>query len=291
MAVNPQIKTLDLRPPKAPNLLIAPVDYAKLYQDQLNNALRLYFNQIDNFAFGLTSGTGGSAIKFPYFSAYQNGHTELTAAIPNVSSTAAIQVTSTAEFSNSGLIIVGEELISYTTKTATTFDGTIVRGVFSSTKSSHAIGTAVSEAARVPSATSSAAATLDTITLSNGITCTVPDSRIYFDTTANYNIQFSAQFLNYTTNEDNITFWLSKNGTDEPNSASIQQVNSKHGSNPGAGILTVNFVDTFKAGDYVELYWASKTGETVLATFPPGTSPTRPASPSLIVTITFVSAV
>jgi hypothetical protein len=52
MAVNPQIKTIDLRPPKAPNILIAPVDYAKLYQDQLNNALRLYFNQIDNFAQG-----------------------------------------------------------------------------------------------------------------------------------------------------------------------------------------------------------------------------------------------
>lgn len=42
MAVNP------LRTSKAPNLLIAPVSYAQLYQDQLNNALRLYFNQIDN---------------------------------------------------------------------------------------------------------------------------------------------------------------------------------------------------------------------------------------------------
>lgn len=39
----------DLRNSKAPNLLIAPVEYSKQYQDQLNNALRLYFNQIDNF--------------------------------------------------------------------------------------------------------------------------------------------------------------------------------------------------------------------------------------------------
>lgn len=37
-----------IRPSKAPNLLIAPVDYQQLYQDQLNNALRLYFNQVDN---------------------------------------------------------------------------------------------------------------------------------------------------------------------------------------------------------------------------------------------------
>jgi hypothetical protein len=36
--------------PKAPNLLIAPEDYEKRYHEQMNNALRLYFNQIDNFA-------------------------------------------------------------------------------------------------------------------------------------------------------------------------------------------------------------------------------------------------
>ena len=69
MAVNPQIKLLELRPPKAPNLLIAPVDYAKLYQDQLNNALRLYFNQIDNFGFGLLNTTGGGGLSFPHIAA------------------------------------------------------------------------------------------------------------------------------------------------------------------------------------------------------------------------------
>lgn len=39
----------DLRNTKAPNLLVAPVEYNKQYIDQLNNALRLYFSQIDNF--------------------------------------------------------------------------------------------------------------------------------------------------------------------------------------------------------------------------------------------------
>lgn len=69
MAVNPQIKVLELRPPKAPNLLIAPVDYAQLYQDQLNNVLRLYFNQIDNFSFGLLNTTGGGGLSFPHICA------------------------------------------------------------------------------------------------------------------------------------------------------------------------------------------------------------------------------
>lgn len=46
-------KTFALTPPKAPNLPIAPVDYAQSYQDQVLNALRLYFNQIDSFTQGI----------------------------------------------------------------------------------------------------------------------------------------------------------------------------------------------------------------------------------------------
>jgi hypothetical protein len=42
-----------IRPSKAPNLLIAPVEYRQQYQDQLNNALRLYFNQVDNEGYQL----------------------------------------------------------------------------------------------------------------------------------------------------------------------------------------------------------------------------------------------
>lgn len=62
-------RSVPLRPPKAPNLLIAPVDYRQQYQDQLNNALRLYFNQIDNGLSSLLSGTGGSSISFPHICA------------------------------------------------------------------------------------------------------------------------------------------------------------------------------------------------------------------------------
>jgi len=48
MAITP-IKIAALIPSKAPNLLIAPTEYSQQYQDQLMNALRLYFNQIDSF--------------------------------------------------------------------------------------------------------------------------------------------------------------------------------------------------------------------------------------------------
>ena len=58
-----------LRPPKAPNLLVAPIVYDQRYVDQLTNALRLYFNQIDNGLGFLLSGTGGATLSLPYIAA------------------------------------------------------------------------------------------------------------------------------------------------------------------------------------------------------------------------------
>ena len=130
---------------------------------------------------------------------------------------------------------------------------------------------------------------IDTVVLSNNITCTAPDSKIYFTNSGKYNIQFSAQLLNYTATDDNVTVWFRKNNIDIPYSASVQQVLPKHGTSPGATILALNYLDSFSAGDYIELVFSSTTGETVLATFPNGTSPTRPASPSLILTVTQVA--
>lgn len=55
-----------LRPPKAPNLLIAPVEYEQHYQNQLNNAQRLYYNQVDNTLSSLMENSGGRYISSPH---------------------------------------------------------------------------------------------------------------------------------------------------------------------------------------------------------------------------------
>jgi hypothetical protein len=60
---------ITLRPPKAPNLLVAPIVYDQRYVDQLTNALRLYFNQIDNGLGFLLSGTGGASLSLPFIAA------------------------------------------------------------------------------------------------------------------------------------------------------------------------------------------------------------------------------
>jgi hypothetical protein len=64
-----ELKTGALLPPKAPNLPIGPVDYSQTYQDEFGNVLRLYFNQIDNFASGVGGTNGGSYLKFPFIAA------------------------------------------------------------------------------------------------------------------------------------------------------------------------------------------------------------------------------
>jgi hypothetical protein len=59
-------KTLDFINPVAPNLPLAPDVYGRQYQDQLNNVLRLYFNQLDNALGGLFGPIGGKYLRFPY---------------------------------------------------------------------------------------------------------------------------------------------------------------------------------------------------------------------------------
>ena len=224
---------------------------------------------------------------FSYGSFYQNGTTTLTSGIPNSSSTAAIQVADTSGFSASGFLLIGDEIIQYTTKTSTTFDGTITRGVKGTSGSAHSNGSYVTEVAATTT-TTAAGMQIDTVVLSSGITCTVPDTKVYFTNAGTYNIQFSAQLLNFGTAEDNVTIWLKVNGSDVSMSAGVVEVLPKHGSSPGAVIATWNYVDTFTAGSYFELYW-NAGGNAVLGTYPPGTNPTRPGAPSLILTVTQVA--
>ena len=288
MAVNPQIKTLELRPPKAPNLPIAPVAYDQRYIDQLTNALRLYFAQIDNFAQPFSSNTGGSLLQFPNGAFHQDGYTTLTANMTN-NSTTPIQVTSTAGFLNAGALLIENELVIYTGKTATTFTG-ITRGAYSSTNVAHTAGVYVSEAQPVPSSTTALTVSFTATDVSNQVFIDPLDiTKVVHNVAGYYNIQFSIQMLTQD-GADNVTLWFRQNGVDIPFSAGVATVPSTHGGSPGTAIISWNIVLPLNTGDYIQLMMASNTGNTVAATYPPGTSPVHPASPSIILTSTFVSA-
>ena len=55
-----------LIPPKAPLLPLAPVQYDQRFGTDLNNALRLYFNQLDNLNLNAFGAQGGRFLNFPY---------------------------------------------------------------------------------------------------------------------------------------------------------------------------------------------------------------------------------
>ena len=67
-------------------------------------------------------------------------------------------------------------------------------------------------------------------------------------------------------------------------------VPAKHAGGVGAAIISWNLIVDVNAGDNIQLVMHSNTGDTVAATYPPGTAPIHPASPSVILTATFVSA-
>lgn len=56
----------------SPNLPIAPIAYSPQHYDVLNNALRLYFNRLDQNLTALFNNLGGKYLNFPYISAYDS---------------------------------------------------------------------------------------------------------------------------------------------------------------------------------------------------------------------------
>lgn len=274
---------------KSPTLPLAPVQYHQQYQDQLNNILRLYFNQVDSLISQLRVGDLNT-LSLPNGAFYQDGVTTLTNSISNVS-TADIVVGDTSQFAlSAGGLLIGSEIIKYTGKTATSFTG-ITRGAYGSTASAHTAGVYVSEAQTLASSTVAAPIALLSTTTSNGVAIDAVDkTKIVFATAGIYNIQFSIQMLTFDNTIDNVTIWFRLNGVDIAYSAGLATVPAIHGGKPGTAIISWNLVQPVNVGDYIQLLFASDTGNTVAATYPPGASPVHPTSPSIIVTATFTSA-
>jgi hypothetical protein len=289
MPVNTLFKIAALRPSKAPNLPVAPVEYSQQYQMEFNNALRLYFAQLDNFSQPFSSNTGGAFLKFPNGSFYQDGDTALTTSITNTSTTP-IVVASTAGFLTSGAILIGTEIIAYTGITSTSFTG-ITRGAYHSSNSAHTAGVAVTEAQPVPNATTALAVTMTITTASNQVTINPADkTQIIHDIAGYYNLQFSAQLLSYDNVIDDCSFWFRVNGVDIPESLGLVTIPGIHAGIAGTNVVAWNVVTPLNAGDYVQLMYSSLTGNTVLSTLSAQTGPVRPVSPSVTLTSTFVSA-
>lgn len=217
---------ITLRPPKAPNLLVAPILYDQRYVDQLTNALRLYFNQVDNGLANLFDDTGGSNLSIPFI-ALSDSSDQL------------------ATNSNTPTVIV-----------FTNIEG------------------------------------------SNGFTLVAPGSA-KTAISGIFKITFSLQLTNTDNTAHDAAVWARVNGVDVPRSSTIFSVPARKSAGVFSYICAYSeMVVSLNATDIVEIYWAPSqafkvspaTAGIYIEHLDAITSPyVRPATPSSIASITFIS--
>jgi len=137
--------------------------------------------------------------------------------------------------------------------------------------------------------TTAYAITFDTTDFSNGVTLS-NSSRLNVAQAGIYNIQFSIQLTNSTNAPQDVDVWFRKNGTN------IDKSNSRFGfaarkslGDPFHIVATLNFFVSLAANDYVEIMWRPTDVGVQIEHYAASSSPTRPAVPSVIATLTFVS--
>lgn len=123
---------------------------------------------------------------------------------------------------------------------------------------------------------------------STTITGTLP-SMITFEYSGIYNLQFSLQFTNTDTHIHAVDVWIRQNDVDVPYTNSIFSIPNKHGGVNGQLIAALNLFVEVQSGDVVELIWHTTKSAVYIETIAAGTAPIRPASPSAIATVSFVS--
>jgi hypothetical protein len=212
---------------RAPSLPLQPTEYSKSQQDQFQNALRLYFNRLDDYLANLSGNQGAASLGFPFISA----------------SDSTDQITANAN------------------------TPTVVKW--------------------------------NTLEAGSGFSLNAPGSATAL-ISGIYKITYSLQFVNTDNAIHNAAVWLKVNNIDVPRSTTVFTLQARK----SAGVF--NFVCAYsevvfslEAGDEMELYWAAdaafrvspaRDGIYIEALAAQSSPYIRPAVPSAIGSITFVSA-
>lgn len=137
--------------------------------------------------------------------------------------------------------------------------------------------------------TTAYAVTFNTTDFSNGVTL-ASGSRLTVVDAGIWNCQFSIQFKNTTNDSQDAEIWFKKNGTNIDNSNSRFALPARKSSgDPSHLIAAMNFFASMNSTDYLEIMWRVSDVGVSIEHYAAGTSPTRPATPSAIVTMSFVS--
>lgn len=112
------------------------------------------------------------------------------------------------------------------------------------------------------------------------------NNKIIADSAGVYNMQWSGQFQNTDNAEQDVTVWIRKNGINVVGSAGYIAVPKTRASLYGHTIASWNYIIPMVAGDSIVWYWQANNTGVSLQYYPQQTSPTRPSTASVIVTIT-----
>ena len=129
----------------------------------------------------------------------------------------------------------------------------------------------------------------NTTDFTNGVTV-VSDSQLTVAVDGLWNIAFSLQFKNTTNDGQDVDIWFRRNGTNIANSNSKFFLPARKSSgDPAHLIAAMNFFVDLVKDDYVQIMWRVSDVGVSLEHYATSTTPDRPAIPSAIVTMSFVS--
>jgi hypothetical protein len=134
--------------------------------------------------------------------------------------------------------------------------------------------------------------TLNTTDFSNNVSL-VTGSKITATKAGVYNLQFSTQFQNTDNQIQDISIWLKQNGTDIPGSTGLVSIPARKSASTGQEaheIIGWNYYVSMNANDYIQIYWSATLASVTIQHYPTSASPTRPATQSVVATLSFVSA-
>jgi len=286
--LNQQLKT-----PANPDLGSAPVGYDRAYVDQSNGVLRTYFTKLSSVISTLLSPRGAKFLNSPY-GAFQDttDQTDGSAAV------AYYFRFDTTDYSNG--ISLDPRTASFTgsiTTTTLTVSAISAGSIFPSmliTGTGVTAGTSIVEQLTgTTGGTGTYKVSTSQTVSSTTITGNLP-SRIKVSQDGLYNVQFSAQFINTTNDVQEIDIWFRKNGTDIPGSNSQFGIKARKSTGSASRLIAaMNFILELAENDYFEMMWRVPDSGVSLEQFPAvtasSTTPAIPATPSIIVTVSFMS--
>ena len=125
--------------------------------------------------------------------------------------------------------------------------------------------------------------TTDT-SVTNGTVYVDENSKIYVSHTGTYNVQFSSQLRATTNDPIEFSIWFAMTGSNIMDSNTDYSIAKVGGG--GNAVAALNYLMPLSSGSYFEIYYSKTRTDGEIQAKGVQTSPTRPATPSVILTVT-----